>query len=120
MGREAAYLRWIVDHLALRPDQVAVDEYVRAYSVPGAMRAGFEYYRAIPQTVQQNEEFKKRKLTMPVLAVGGSPGAGKATIETMRIVSDRVRGEIIDACGHYTPEECPEPFLKLITAFLAD
>jgi pimeloyl-ACP methyl ester carboxylesterase len=32
-GREATYLRWIVDHLAFRPDRVAVDEYVRAYSV---------------------------------------------------------------------------------------
>jgi pimeloyl-ACP methyl ester carboxylesterase len=118
-GREAAYLRWVVDHLAYRPDRVAVDEYIRAYSVPGAMKAGFEYYRAIPLTMQQNQEFKTQKLTMPVLAIGGILGAGEATIETMKLVSDNVQGEIIEQCGHYTPEECPEPFLKLVQPFLA-
>jgi pimeloyl-ACP methyl ester carboxylesterase len=117
-GREEAYLRWIVAHLAVRPDRVAVDEYVRAYSVPGAMKAGFEYYRAIPATRKQNEQLLARKLRMPVLAVGGVVGAGNATIETMRLVSDDVQGEIIDECGHYIPEECPQSFLKLLKPFL--
>jgi pimeloyl-ACP methyl ester carboxylesterase len=119
-GREAAYLRWIVEHLAYRPDRVAVDEYVRAYSVPGAMKAGFEYYRSIPATVEQNQEFKRKKLAMPILAIGGVLGAGKATIETMRLVADNVEGKIIEGCGHYTPEECPDPFLSLITTFFAE
>lgn len=119
-GREAGYMRWVVDHLAYRPDRVAVDEYIRAYSVPGAMKAGFEYYRAIPLTVQQNQEFKKIKLRMPVLAIGGVLGAGATTIDTMKLVSDNVKGAIIEQCGHYTPEECPEPFLKLVKAFLAE
>jgi pimeloyl-ACP methyl ester carboxylesterase len=118
-GREAAYLRWVVEHLAYRPDRVAVDEYVRAYSVPGAMKAGFEYYRAIPLTMQQNQELKKQKLTMPVLAIGGVLGAGAKTIETMELVSDNVEGEVIDECGHYVPEECPGRFLELVKAFLA-
>jgi hypothetical protein len=43
----------------------------QAYSVPGAMKAGFEHYRAIPLTTQQNQKFEKTKLTMPVLAIGG-------------------------------------------------
>jgi pimeloyl-ACP methyl ester carboxylesterase len=119
-GREAAYLRWVVGHLAYRPDRVAVDEYIRAYSVPGAMKAGFEYYRAIPLTTQQNQEFKKTKLTMPVLAIGGVLGAGAMTIETMKLVADKVQGAIIEQCGHYTPEECPGPFSELVKAFLAE
>ncbi|MGH8185208.1 MAG: alpha/beta hydrolase, partial [Steroidobacteraceae bacterium] len=100
-GREAAYLNWVVGHLAYRPDRVAVDEYVRAYSVPGAMKAGFEYYRAIPLTMQQNQALKRDKLPMPVLALGGVLGAGRSTIETMRLVADDVQGEIIAQCGHY-------------------
>jgi pimeloyl-ACP methyl ester carboxylesterase len=118
-GREAPYMRWVVDHLAYRPDWVAVDEYIRAYSVPGAMKAGFAYYRAIPQTVQENEELRKRKLAMPVLAIGGVIGAGKTTIDTMKLVSDHVEGSIVEECGHYTPEECPDQFLKLVKPFLA-
>ena len=34
------------------------------------MRAGFEYYRAIPQDAIQNQNYSKTKLTMPVLALG--------------------------------------------------
>lgn len=34
------------------------------------MRAGFEYYRAIPLGVEQIKEYSKVKLPMPVLALG--------------------------------------------------
>jgi pimeloyl-ACP methyl ester carboxylesterase len=36
----------------------------------------------------------------------------------MRLVSDNVQGEIINDCGHYVPEECPQSFLKLLKPFL--
>ncbi|MBV8099992.1 MAG: alpha/beta hydrolase [Verrucomicrobia bacterium] len=117
-GREAAYMRWVVHHLAYWPDRVAIDEYIRAYSVPGAMKAGFEYYRAIPLTMQQNHKFMEAKLTMPVLAIGGVLGAGATTIETMKLVSDNVQGIIIKQCGHYTPEEAPDEFLKHLKSFI--
>jgi pimeloyl-ACP methyl ester carboxylesterase len=118
-GREDAYLRWLVSQLAFRPDRVAVDEYVRAYSEPGAMKAGFAYYRAIPLTAQQNEKLRERKLPMPVLAIGGVRGAGQSTVETMKLVSDKVQGHVIERCGHYTPEECPAELLQLLKNFLA-
>jgi hypothetical protein len=51
--------------------QKDINEYVSHYSAPGAMRAGFEYYRAFPQDTIENENYSKTKLTMPVLAVGG-------------------------------------------------
>ena len=118
-GREGPYLRWVVDHLAYRPDRVAVDEYIRAYTVPGAMKAGFAYYRAIPDTVRENDQLKKQKLAMPVLAIGSTIGAGQTTIDTMKLVSDHVDGAILRDCGHYTPEECPDQFLNLVKPFLA-
>lgn len=59
------------------------------------MRAGFAYYRAIPSTMQQNQQLKKAKLAMPVLAIGGIIGAGETTIDTMKVVSDNVKGAII-------------------------
>ncbi len=33
------------------------------------MRAGFEYYRAVPEDTIQNLNYSKTKLTMPVLAL---------------------------------------------------
>ena len=119
-GREASYLRWNVEHRAYWPDRVAVDEYIRAYSVPGAMRAGFEYYRAIPLTMHQNQELKKRKLIMPVMAIGAAFGSGETTVATMKSVSDSVKSKIVAQCGHYIPEECPEEFLNELMPFLAE
>ena len=46
------------------------NEYVSHYSAPGAMRAGFEYYRAFPHDAIQNMNYSNPKLTMPVLALG--------------------------------------------------
>jgi hypothetical protein len=50
------------------------DIYVAAYSAPGAMRTGFELYRAFDRDIEDNREALTRngKLTMPVLAVGGA------------------------------------------------
>ena len=48
-GRERIYLTWFY-RTAYNPTAIGeedIDEYVRCYSAPGAMRAGFEYYRAV-------------------------------------------------------------------------
>ena len=47
-GNERAYLSWFFRNLTYAPTAVTskdIDEYVRTYAAPGAMRAGFEYYR---------------------------------------------------------------------------
>jgi hypothetical protein len=76
-----------------------VDEYVNRYSAPGAMRPGFEYYRAVPEDTMQNLNYSKTKLTMPVLAMGAgySPIFGgnvsiPATICGMQQVAENVTG----------------------------
>jgi hypothetical protein len=51
-----------------------MDEYVRNFDVPGALRAGFEVYRAIPHDTEVNRAFinSGQKLKMPVYLIGGS------------------------------------------------
>src|SRR5215218_9698645 len=71
--KEMMYLSWFYQNLAYNPaaiTQADINEYVSHYSAPGGMRAGFEYYRAIPQDLIQNENYSKTNLTMPVLALG--------------------------------------------------
>ena len=74
-GRERLYLRWFYRTFGHRPDAISeadIDEYLRTYAQPGAMRAGFAYYRALPQDAADNAEIVARfKLPMPVLAIGG-------------------------------------------------
>src|SRR5439155_1168357 len=51
-------------------DQLAAD--------PDALRGSFEFYRALDTTIGQNEARKARRLTLPVLAIGGAAGIGGA------------------------------------------
>ncbi len=98
-----------------RPRIVAV--YTRAYQQPGAMTAGFAYYRAIFESVWQNKESAKTKLTMPVLALAGETGVGDALHKTMEAVATNVRGEVLPGCGHYLPDEKPAELAAKVIAF---
>jgi hypothetical protein len=71
------------------------NEVVRYYvdrlgSDPEALRGSFEFYRAIDTTSAQNEQRKTKRLTLPVLAIGGAKGIGAGTVTTMKLVADDV------------------------------
>jgi pimeloyl-ACP methyl ester carboxylesterase len=102
------------------------NEYVSHYSAPGAMRAGFEYYRAFPQDAIQNMNYSKTKLTMPVLALGGGyipTFGGNITMPTiiygMKILAQNVQGVIVPNSGHFIPEEQPVFVAKLLSNFFS-
>lgn len=87
------------------------------------MRAGLEYYRALPQDISDNRErIARGKLTMPVLAIGGSKawGRGSEVADSLRRVAVDVEGEVVPDCGHFIPEEQPEYLLERLSAFLQD
>jgi pimeloyl-ACP methyl ester carboxylesterase len=123
-GREEVYLRWFYQTFAYRPDAIAekdVHEYLRTYTQPGAMRAGFAFYRALPQDADDNRRIAARmKLPMPVLAIGGDKarGRGREPEESLRRVASNVRGAVIADCGHFVPEEQPEELCRLLLDFL--
>jgi pimeloyl-ACP methyl ester carboxylesterase len=119
-GREREYLSWLYSNYAYRPGAVAMDEYTRAYSMPGAMRAGFAYYRALPQTIEQNQRRMQARLEMPILAVGGDHGTADTAEQTLRPHASNLHGAVLAACGHYVPEECPQPLLEHLLPFLAE
>ena len=116
-GREDVYLSWFYRTFAYRHDAIGpqdLKEYLRTYSQPGAMRAGFAYYRAIPQDIADNKVIMGRfKLPMPVLAMGGAVsyphgrGRGSEPEESLKRVAVDVRGEVVAECGHFIPEEAP-------------
>lgn len=123
-GHEDTYLGWFYRNYGARPDAIPdadIAEYLRVYRQPGALRAGFAYYRAIPQDIADNAEAAARsKLPMPVLALGGdrSWGRGTEVAESLRRMAADVRGGVIANCGHWIPEEQPEELLRRLLAFL--
>ena len=82
------------------------------YSAPGGMRAGFEYYRALPIDAEQIKEYSKVKLAMPVLALGAEYSFGNATLYSMESLATNVRGGIVPLSGHRIAEERPDFLVK--------
>jgi hypothetical protein len=76
----AAYLGYFLErwtHNRAGMDEAAIAEYVRAFSAPGALRAGFDDYRAsFPLDAEHDDADAAagRKLTMPVLVLWGANG----------------------------------------------
>jgi pimeloyl-ACP methyl ester carboxylesterase len=121
-GREREYITFFINAriyntAAFTPEDI--DLYVHAYAEPGAMRAGFELYRAFGQDVADNRELMRNRLTMPVLAVGAEYStSGPLVAQMMREVADDVSGVLIPKSAHWIPEEQPDALLKALTDFL--
>ena len=60
-----------------------------------------------------------RRLTLPVLAIGGGKGLGEGSANTLRLVADNVESHIIPESGHWVGEEAPDQLLAVLTSFLA-
>jgi pimeloyl-ACP methyl ester carboxylesterase len=123
-GRERTYLtEGFYRALSYNPaafTEADVDEYVRCYSAPGAMRAGFEYFRAFAEDAKQNKEYFKRKLAMPVLALGGAQSLGPQMVNMVNEVATNVRGGVIERCGHWIADERPEYLTEQLLAFFGE
>lgn len=122
-GKERLYLSWFYRDSAYSPAAHAsdeIDEYVRTYSAPGALRAGFEYYRAFPEDARQNSEYAKTQLKMPVLALGGETSLKDLPLRQLQTVAENVRGGIVPHCGHWIPAERPDYLTKQLLTFFSE
>jgi pimeloyl-ACP methyl ester carboxylesterase len=123
-GRERNYLQFFFNARIFNAAAISaadLDTYISAYSAPGAMRAGFEVYRAFDRDVEDNREALKRngKLTVPVLAVFASvSNSGPLVEEMMYEVSENVTGLRISASAHWIAEENPSAFTEGLLKFL--
>jgi pimeloyl-ACP methyl ester carboxylesterase len=97
-------VRYYIDTLAADPDH---------------LRGSFEFYRAIPATTAQNQKRKERRLTLPVLAIGGSESSGEGPGNTMKLAADDVQILVLAGCGHWVAEQAHEQLLAALTTFLA-
>lgn len=112
--RPELILNWFFDNYGYVPNAVTPEdrlEYLRTYAKPGALRAMFEFYRALSQDAEDNRNLLAGgKLKMPVLALGGdkSFGRGMEPVDSLRRVAEDVQGGLIPNSGHWVVEEQPE------------
>lgn len=121
-GREAPFLDWfirnnIVDQTAFSSDDIAA--YAQAYSRPGALRAGFDWFRAFWQDAEDNKGFGQTRLTMPVLAIGGAQSAGAFLEKSLPPLTETLRGLVFEGCGHFVPDEQPDRLARELEAFFS-
>jgi pimeloyl-ACP methyl ester carboxylesterase len=120
-GKEHIYIKWFYDHgsynkKAFNKNAVAV--YAKSYALPGVFHNSLGYYRAMMQNIEINKENVKRKLEMPVLALGGEKSFGMNTLYSFQPLGTNVSGGEIKDCGHFIQEEQPSKLLEYLIPFL--
>ena len=118
-GKERDYLSWFYRSFAYDPTAIsedAVDEFVRAYSAPGAMDASLNYYRSCWDDQDDNRAWAETKLAMPILALGGASNMGEAVLKAVGPLGEDVSGGAVPNAGHWIPEEAPEALVERLEA----
>ena len=120
-GREEIYFGWqFATKAAKKLPDYAVRHYVGALAAdPEALHASFAIYRALDATIAQNQRRKERRLTLPILAIGGQYSLGEQIAATMKLAADDVQSLVVPGCAHWVAEEAPEETLAALTHFLA-
>jgi pimeloyl-ACP methyl ester carboxylesterase len=116
-GREAEYLGWYFHTKSKVPGSMppeAVEHYVRAYSRPGAMTAGFNFYRAVERNRAFAEAHRQHRFAKPLAVYGGEFATGDNFLKSLQACDPAVTGGVLPGCGHYLPEEAPEAVAELI------
>jgi pimeloyl-ACP methyl ester carboxylesterase len=122
-GRERIYFEhfWN-DFAADRKKSVSERDrrlYAKAFAQPGAMRAGFEVFRAFDQDAKDFAGFAKTKLKMPMLVLTGEKASGEFLIQQARLVADNVEGVIIKGSGHWLMDEASAQVIPKLVSFLS-
>jgi haloacetate dehalogenase len=118
------FLRHVMRALTYRAgaiEEPMFQEYLRAFLLPGTIRAGLEDYRAAATVdLADDERDLGRKLSCPVLAIWGEYGKMHQLFDvpaTWREKAGEVSGRPLP-CGHFIPEEAPEELLAELLPFL--
>jgi pimeloyl-ACP methyl ester carboxylesterase len=98
-----------------------LDLYGKSYAKPQSLHAAFEYYRVLNQSVLDNKRLSRRKIEIPMLAIGGGGHGGMGEYENQVVsrYADQVTGKVLPNCGHWLPEECAAPLNEAVIDFLA-
>ncbi len=121
-GRERIYLEHFWNDFAADRNHSIPEAdrrfYAQAYAQPGAVHAGFEYFRAFEQDAKDFAQFAQTPLQMPMLVLSGEKAGGTFLIDQAKMVDSNVTGVIIKGSGHWLVEEAPEQTIPELVKFI--
>jgi pimeloyl-ACP methyl ester carboxylesterase len=121
-GRERTYLEHFWNDFAADPHHSVPEpdreHYAAAYAQPGAMRAGFEWFRNFERDADDFARMAQHRLHMPVRVIAGEKSGGSFLIEQVRLVADDVDGTIVPGAGHWLLEEAPDRVMPILQEYV--
>jgi len=123
-GREKIYIKHFYDRLCFNPAGITardVDHYGASFCQPGAMRAGFDLYRAFPQDAKDNQAMLKRdgKSKVPAAALSGEMSLLREVAdEQTKEFYEKMENVIVAQSGHWTAEENSKGFVEGVSTFI--
>ncbi|MEM1053376.1 MAG: alpha/beta hydrolase, partial [Pseudomonadota bacterium] len=120
-GRERIYLDRHWDEFAADAGAIT-DEmrefYASLYVRPGAVGRALSHFEAFEQDAHDNAAFAQKKLTIPVLGLGGEHSLGPMIADHVALLASSSQSEIIAGAGHWLLEENTEATIRAVREFL--
>lgn len=111
-GRERIYFDYFWNDFAAAKNHSIPEAdrkaYTEAYSRPGRMHAGWEYFVSFLQAAKDFAQLSQTKLTLPVLTIGGDKSLGEALGEQAKLVATNATVVVLKDTGHWVLEERPK------------
>ena len=121
-GRERTYFAYFWNDLAADKNrslpQADREAYIAAYSRPGRMHAGWEYFVSFLQAAKDFEQLSRTRLTIPILTIGGDKSLGEALGQQAKLVGADVTVIVLKDTGHWIMEERPKETSEALEKFL--
>jgi pimeloyl-ACP methyl ester carboxylesterase len=118
VGNERAFLTWFYEGATAEPNTIApttIDEYLRTFSGREGVIGAMGLYRAAFLSIAQTEPLTRKKVSVPIIALGGAVnGLGAKVGEMVKLVAEHVEVHTLFDSGHFLPEEKPDAIIKHI------
>jgi len=121
-GRERTYFDYFWNDFAADKNHSIPEAdrkaYVAAYSRPGRMHAGWEYFVSFQQAAKDFAQLSQTRLSMPVLTIAGEKSMGDVLGNQAKLVATDVTAVVIQNAGHWVLEEQPKETSEALEKFL--